>query len=460
MNVCVFLGPTLSRAEARAVWDEPLYLPPVRQGDLYAVARRRPAAIGIVDGYFEGVPSVWHKEILWAMAQGIHVYGASSMGALRAAELAAFGMRGVGEVYASLARGDWEDDDEVAILHGPAELGYPALSDAMVDIRATVERARVDGVVDTSLAERFVARAKARPYAGRSYASLLRDLADDADVEAAALESFRRWLPDGRVSRKARDAVQLLESLRESAEELAVPLRVDYRFERTEAWRHVVERTPDTPTADAVEALALELIKLDGTWRERAPAALLRHALSFRSGSGEDAPDPARLGSARDMLRRSHELWCADVFAEWKEANGLDEPGFSALLESEARVAQAAASVASLDPFVVRDLQASGDYARYRREAERMRARAHALEAERSASSGRERAAPEPALADLLAGDGVDVGPDHVTAYARSHGFVDADALRRALLRRDLTEPPATPTAGDESSVVDPPGTA
>ena len=31
-----------------------------------------------------------------------------------------------------------EDDDEVAVLHGPEELGYPPLTEAMVNIRATL----------------------------------------------------------------------------------------------------------------------------------------------------------------------------------------------------------------------------------------------------------------------------------------------------------------------------------
>ena len=64
----------------------------------------RPAVIGIIDGYFEIVPTVWHKEILWAMAQGIHVFGAASIGALRAAELDAFGMRGIGRIYEAVPR--------------------------------------------------------------------------------------------------------------------------------------------------------------------------------------------------------------------------------------------------------------------------------------------------------------------------------------------------------------------
>ncbi len=53
----------------------------------------------LIDGYFHQVPSVQHKEILYALHQGLAVFGCSSMGALRAAELADFGMVGIGRVF-------------------------------------------------------------------------------------------------------------------------------------------------------------------------------------------------------------------------------------------------------------------------------------------------------------------------------------------------------------------------
>ena len=90
---------------------------------------------------FESVGAVWHKEILLALQDGIAVYGASSMGAIRAAELAPFGMVGVGAIYEAYCDGRYTDDDEVALLQGPATFGYPAMSEAMVNIRATVARA-------------------------------------------------------------------------------------------------------------------------------------------------------------------------------------------------------------------------------------------------------------------------------------------------------------------------------
>lgn len=81
-------------------WLQATYLPPVSQGDIAGLLRRRPRVIGIIDGYFERVPAVWHKEILLALSAGVHVVGGASMGALRAAELHSFGMVGVGEVFA------------------------------------------------------------------------------------------------------------------------------------------------------------------------------------------------------------------------------------------------------------------------------------------------------------------------------------------------------------------------
>ena len=74
MTAYVFTGPTLSAAVVKNQYDM-IPLPPVKQGDLYRIAGRNPTAIGIIDGFFSGVPAVWHKEILWALSEGIHVFG-------------------------------------------------------------------------------------------------------------------------------------------------------------------------------------------------------------------------------------------------------------------------------------------------------------------------------------------------------------------------------------------------
>ena len=66
---------------------------PARAGDVYRAVQDGAQMIGIVDGYFEVVPSIWHKEILFALKIGVHMLGASSMGALRAAEQELLGFK-------------------------------------------------------------------------------------------------------------------------------------------------------------------------------------------------------------------------------------------------------------------------------------------------------------------------------------------------------------------------------
>ena len=116
-----------------------------------------------MDGVFASSPATWHKEILLALEDGITVYGASSMGALRAAELAPFGMVGVGQIYEAYQDGVYTDDDEVALLHGPARSDYRELSEAMVNIRATVAHAVACGIITAESAGRVI-RARRRPF--------------------------------------------------------------------------------------------------------------------------------------------------------------------------------------------------------------------------------------------------------------------------------------------------------
>ena len=235
MNAILFAGPSLPPAlrpdDADLVW-----LPPVRQGDLYRAALTRPTIIGVIDGYFETTPTVWHKEILWALAQGIHVYGAASTGALRAAELDAFGMTGVGRVSEDFRDGVLEDDDEVAVLHGPAELGYPAVTEAMVNIRATLAAAADAGVMATELAHRLTAIAKALFYKDRTWAEI-RSRAHRAGLEAAPLHALQQWLPAGAIDCKRRDAIGLLDAVRAHLAAGVTPLTVQFQFAETAAWR-------------------------------------------------------------------------------------------------------------------------------------------------------------------------------------------------------------------------------
>jgi hypothetical protein len=234
VSVYIFVGPTLAADQANGELDA-IYLPPASEGDVYRVACRKPQAIGIIDGYFDCVPAVWHKEILWAMTQGVHVYGCASMGALRAAELAAFGMEGVGRIFQAYLDGTIEDDDEVAVAHSSVERGYQPISVAMVNIRATLKAAEAAGVIRHSTRRELERIAKDIFYQERSYLAMFQR-ADEKHFSGSELEALRRWLPTGQVDQKREDALAMLRLMRAQFVTGSVPKRVQYCFEHTANW--------------------------------------------------------------------------------------------------------------------------------------------------------------------------------------------------------------------------------
>ena len=215
--------------------------PPVRQGDLYSAALSGPAIIGVTDGYFEIVPTVWHKEILWAMAQGIHVYGSASIGALRAVELTDFGMKGIGHIYRQFHTGQLTDDDEVALLHGPAEIGYVQLTDAMVNVRATIDSALQLGIVEPAFAARLVSIAKSLFYKDRTYETILK-AATEQGLAPQVIRRFASWLPGGQVDQKRIDASEMLQAITAHISSGLIPLKVSYEFSHTFAWEEARRR--------------------------------------------------------------------------------------------------------------------------------------------------------------------------------------------------------------------------
>ncbi|WP_030193564.1 TfuA-like protein [Streptomyces sp. NRRL S-87] len=217
MRTVVFVGPSLPPEEAAAHLPGAEFLPPIERGDIDALMAQAqpPQRIGIIDGKFLQSFSISPKEILRAMDRGVRLYGSSSMGALRAAELDVYGMTGVGTVYTMYASGTLEDDDEVAITFDSESLR--PVCEPMVNIRVAMDAALRRRVVNKENAELFLKTAKSLYFPQRTSAAALHRLKGVMrEPERQRLAGYLRSpeAPDA----KRDDAIALLTRMQQDAE--------------------------------------------------------------------------------------------------------------------------------------------------------------------------------------------------------------------------------------------------
>ena len=296
MTAIVFVGPSLAGASPAPTPGVTL-AGPAAAGDLYRAAREGARTIGLADGVFEDRPTVWHKEILWALERGVRVIGAASLGALRAAECAPFGMEGVGRVFELVRDGTIEDDSDLAVVHAPAELDWQPLTEARVNVRASLDAAEAAGVLSRRDARALTARAAAMPFRTLSWRALLDTLDGGRRARLAA------WLPDGRVDLKQADALALIDAVA-AGDGTAPPSRTAFRLADTRYWRSAVDWFERRPASGADEAV-LDELRLDPARFERALVrAFARRSSACASRSSAASAAASAPGSPR--LRASH----------------------------------------------------------------------------------------------------------------------------------------------------------
>ena len=339
MTIIVFHGPTVDGATVREILPAAECRPPAAQGDLHAAAAERPLAIALIDGAFLDRPSVWHREILAALDSGAPVWGAASMGALRAAECADFGMIGVGKIFEAFRDGRYppfterfEDDDEVAVIHGPADLGSRPLSDALVDLRECLARAEAGGVIDRLARDCLLERLKALPFGQRNFQTLLRFATEG--LGATASEAHSANLTRHRVSQKREDAIALLQALRDQPERR---IRDGWTFERTLEWERFVAGTSAAPLTGA------ESRALAGLERDPAHARTLRRRGAARLAAIELASENGGSKAALSDFREDRDLLSRKQLDEWLANNLVAPDAFGSLISDEAALEALAA---------------------------------------------------------------------------------------------------------------------
>jgi hypothetical protein len=231
----VFAGPSLIGCPKRG---EIRFAPPAALGDVAKAVIAGANVIGLIDGVFESVAAVWHKEILYALSQGVQVLGAASMGALRAAECAPFGMIGVGGIFSAYADGRLVDDDAVAQLHGPAELDYIALTEPLVNIEATIDDLSEGGLLAAGEAAAIRQAARATFFKERTFDEIV---AKVAWLPAVRRRAIRQLLETWKHDLKRQDAEELVRRVAETAD-CRGALPTTWHFQATQIWDRLLDQ--------------------------------------------------------------------------------------------------------------------------------------------------------------------------------------------------------------------------
>lgn len=364
--IYLFAGPTISHDEIKQHIDC-VCLPPVCHGDILQVlgATPRPTVIGIIDGYFEGAPSVWHKEILYALDQGVHVFGSSSMGALRAAELHTFGMVGVGQIFQWYKEELIDADDEVAVLHGPAEVEYMAASEPLVNIRATLAAAAQQGKISCEQTKVLLENARATYYKKRSWSVFL-SLCAEFMGETWQTAGLQDWFELNRVDLKKQDALELLDVIAQHRKSNSAVFQSDFHFENTNVWNVAVDkyqrRSSESSQLNESQQFVLDQLKLEPDRYERyRHMALITWLADNRLEIHSDELD-LNLKRALQQFRTNNALTTRSQLMDSLDKMELNEKHLVEILVAAGRAGIARVAAGNVQSIIIQLLKLEGVY--------------------------------------------------------------------------------------------------
>ena len=320
VRVFCLRGPTISPEEVRGILPSAVVHPPAANGDLFRLGAQPGDVVLIIDGYYFNRLPVRHREVRAIIEAGVIVIGASSIGALRAAELNAFGMLGVGAIYRLYRDRVITGDDEVCVLHASEEFGFAPQSDALINMRVTFRDAVRRRILSPSEAGLLTEVARTRAFWQRQYRGVINAATERGLAEATA-RAFLDHLASIRRDVKHEDALRAL------------------RFVRDRRWRHIapaaaIPRAPDVFDIRVWREEANEFQHTDGPLREHVVMGAaqmlacdyprLHHRVALECLSVDGAPPPPpedeRVVLADFLVERG---MSAGELPAWMDARGL-----------------------------------------------------------------------------------------------------------------------------------------
>jgi len=335
-EIIIYLGPSLPIQEAQKIIDA-TFLPPAELGDITGIVSQfKPKVIALIDGVFLTKPSVWHKEVLFALSQGIHVYGASSMGAIRASELSQFGMGGVGKIYQKFASGEFLDDDEVALIHECYDGEFRPLTEPMVNVRETLLQAKLDGIIDDSQLEKLLKLAKEIYFVERTRSAIFTKAVEEGII-SNTLE-IQNYFKDHYVDIKRQDTIELLNLLKDLPSDLE-PFQCDFELSSTRLLQTLMVREASLTKGDTKitkgEVLNYHALH-DSDFGNINFSAINRGLAMILAAFLDVKVTPEQIAEESRRFQLKHNLLKQQAFEQWLQDNHINREMFEKLMYQRA----------------------------------------------------------------------------------------------------------------------------
>jgi len=204
----VFLGPSLKLTKARKIINAE-FKPPAKKGDFIKLSLMSDIRkIVLIDGVFlQEYPPTPIEVFQVIRKSNFKVYGASSIGALRAVELEKFGMEGIGKIFELYKKDIINSDDEIAVTF---DSDYNLISEAMIDIRYNFFLAWKRQIIDKETKQIMIKLAKRIYFPYRSYDNIIEKSLDLFPSRRKFILKFKDYILSNRISLKELDAIRTL----------------------------------------------------------------------------------------------------------------------------------------------------------------------------------------------------------------------------------------------------------
>ena len=206
----IFLGPSLSHKKAKKIFQAD-FRGPAKKGDLLRLSSvvDDTTIVGLVDALFlQDYPPSPIEVYQLMLNKNIILFGAASLGALRAVELEKFGMIGIGKIFELYKKGKLTADDEVAVTFVEGE--HQLQSEAMIDIRFNLFLAYRRGIINEMTKKTIAKVAKSIYFPYRNYTDILDETEKQYPAISDDLKSFGNYIDKNRQSLKERDTIKLI----------------------------------------------------------------------------------------------------------------------------------------------------------------------------------------------------------------------------------------------------------